>query len=135
LCGDAATAQAAERGGADRIELCENLRLRGDRERRCTARGAQRRTSADFAMVRPRGGDFVYSEAEFAQMARDLACVKACASMIGFRAAARGPRVDVRRQSSCRARVAIAVTFHRAFDEVPTRQLRRKMCRHGSQEF
>jgi len=117
-----ATAQAAERGGADRIELCENLAVGGvtasvDLVR--AVRGAVRLPI--FAMIRPRGGDFVYSEEEFTQMARDLACVKACGVdglVFGLLHADR--RVDVRRTKQLVELASpLPVTFHRAFDEVP----------------
>src|SRR5258707_1918070 len=74
-----------------------------------------------FAMVRPRGGDFVYSGEEFAQMARDLTCVKACGVdglVFGLLRADR--RVDVgRTKQLVELASPLPVTFHRAFDEVP----------------
>jgi len=116
-----ATAQAAERGGADRIELCENLAVGGvtasiDLLR--AVRGAVR--IPIFAMIRPRGGDFVYSEEEFAQMAGDMACAKACGVdglVFGLLHAER--RVNVE-QTKRLVELAspLPVTFHRAFDEV-----------------
>ncbi len=69
---EAAVASAA--GGAGRIELCANLDVGGTTPsaalvERCVA-------ALDipvFAMVRPRGGSFVYSNAEADALARDLA--------------------------------------------------------------
>ena len=72
-----AAALAAERGGADRIELCEDLSVGGvtpSVELMCAAR-AQIHIPI-FAMIRPRGGDFSYSEEEFGAMIRALATVK-----------------------------------------------------------
>jgi len=117
-----ATAQAAERGGADRIELCENLAVGGVTPSVDVLRAVRSAVRLPiFAMVRPRGGDFVYSEAEFAQMARDLACVKACGVdglVFGLLDADR--RVDVERAKQLVELASpLPVTFHRAFDEVP----------------
>ena len=65
------SALAAERGGADRIELCGELSLGGvtpGADLLCAVRARVR--IPIFSMVRPRAGDFVYSAAEFAEMKR-----------------------------------------------------------------
>ena len=116
------SALAAERGGADRIELCENLRVGGVTPGADLVRAVRAQVHIPvFAMVRPRGGDFLYSEAEFEQMTRDLAKARESGmdgAVFGLLRADR--RVDVVRT---RALVDLArplpVTFHRAFDETP----------------
>jgi copper homeostasis protein len=113
------SALAAERGGADRIELCANLSIGGvtpDAELLRAVR-AQVRIPI-FSMVRPRAGDFVYSSAEFSEM-RSIADAKE-AGMDGvvLGVLTKDHRVDV---ETTRALVEFAkplpVTYHRAFDE------------------
>jgi len=113
-------AAAAERAGANRIELCEQLKVGGVTPRAELMRAVRERVSLPiFAMIRPRGGDFVYSEAEFAQMMRALEIAKAC----GMNGAVLGVlnkdgRIDVARSKELvEAADPLPVTFHRAFDE------------------
>ena len=113
-------AMAAERGGADRIELCGNLSVGGvtpDTEILRTVR-AQVHIPI-FSMIRPRAGDFVYSDAEFSQMRRSISDAKESGmDGIVLGALTKGRRVDVERT---RELVELAhplpVTYHRAFDE------------------
>jgi len=115
-------ALAAERGGADRIELCENLQVGGVTPSADLMRAVRSQVHIPvFAMIRPRAGDFFYSEMEFKQMARDLAIAKGL-GMDGVVLGLLGTdhRVDVRRTRTL-ADLArpLPVTFHRAFDETP----------------
>jgi copper homeostasis protein len=120
-----ATALAAERGGADRIELCENLAAGGvtPSSELMRATRAQIHISI-FAMIRPRSGDFLYTAAEFKEMIGDLALARNCGMdgvVFGLLNADR--LVDIERT---RALVELArplpATFHRAFDETPNLQ-------------
>src|ERR1700731_1329896 len=64
-------ALAAERGGADRIELCGGLPLGGVPTGTDLVRTVRARVGIPvFAMIRPRAGDFFYSITEFAAMKR-----------------------------------------------------------------
>jgi copper homeostasis protein CutC len=117
------TAQAA---GADRVELCAGLRDGGTTpslglvERvldQATSIGAQ-------IMIRPRGGDFVYSASELSVMAADLRAIGALAAgasvPVGFVLGALTPdrRVDVLAMSSLLdAAGDVPVTMHKAFDD------------------
>jgi len=113
-------ALAAQRGGADRVELCQNLNIGG-----ITPSVELMRTVRDrlripvFGMIRPRGGDFVNSEAEFREMLRSIGHAKE-ARVDGVVAGVlrRNGSVDIERM---RELVAMArplpVTFHRAFDD------------------
>ena len=115
-------ALAAELGGADRIELCQELSVGGVTPSAELMREV--RTSVDvpvFAMIRPRCGDFCYTAEEYEQMIRDIAVAKECGmsgAVLGILHVNR--RVDVERT---RGLVELArplqVTFHRAFDETP----------------
>lgn len=116
---NAERAVAAERGGASRIELCGDLRVGGvTPDVGLMLRVRERVHVPIFAMVRPRGGDFVYSDAEFAEMERAVD-VAASAGMDGvvLGILAVNGRVDVARTAMLVERARpMAVTFHRAFD-------------------
>ena len=115
----AEAALAAERGGADRIELCGNLSAGGvtpSAELMSAVRGQLH--IPIFAMIRPRPGDFVYSADEFAAMKNDIGSAK----KFGINGVVLGilesdHHVDVDRT---RELVELAgpqpTTFHRAFD-------------------
>ena len=113
-------AMAAERGGADRIELCGNLSVGGvtpDTEILRTVR-AQVHIPI-FSMIRPRAGDFVYSDAEFSQMRRSISDAKESGmDGIVLGALTKGRRVDVERtRELVEFARPLPVTYHRAFDE------------------
>jgi len=114
-------AVAAARGGADRIELCENLSVGGVTPGAALMDEARARVELPiFAMIRPRGGDFHYTSAEFDQMQAAVRRAKA-ARMDGIVLGildARG-RVDVARTAELvRLADPLPATFHRAFDEL-----------------
>src|ERR1700729_777093 len=70
---DLERAVQAERGGASRIELCGSLDVGGVTPDAELMRAVRVRVRVPiFAMVRPRGGDFVYSTAEFEEMKRSI---------------------------------------------------------------
>src|SRR5215472_18549754 len=76
-CDSIDSALAAERGGAQRIELCSSLLEGGLTPSAGFIRAVRAHVSiALFIMIRPRGGDFYYSEAEFAAMKEDIAVAK-----------------------------------------------------------
>jgi copper homeostasis protein len=113
---------AAERGGADRIELCSNLYTGGvtpDAKSMKVARKSLRLPI--HALIRPRPGDFVYSGTDLStmetqiSMAKDYGMDGIVLGVLDSQA-----RVDVERT---RRLVEFAdplpVTFHRAFDITP----------------
>lgn len=114
-------AVAAVRGGADRIELCENLSVGGVTPSIELMRDARKHIGVPiFAMIRPRGGDFVYSAAEFEQMKLQIESARS-AGMDGvvFGILTHDTQVDVARNSMLvRLSAPLPVTFHRAFDEL-----------------
>jgi copper homeostasis protein len=113
------TAAAAERGRADRIELCSNLSVGGLTPDLALLRAVREEIQIPiFVMIRPRAGDFVYSPAEFTQMKKSIAEAKdSGADGLVFGILKAKGTVDIERT---RQLVDLAkpfpVTFHRAFD-------------------
>ena len=117
----AEAAAAAERGGAQRIELCAELSLGGLTPSEELMRRVRELVRVPiFAMVRPRAGDFVYSPEEVSQMRRDIATAKRARMdgiVLGVLTAER--HVDGERtRELVKLAEPLPVTFHRAFDEV-----------------
>ncbi len=113
-------ALAAERGGADRMELCAELSLGGVTPGADLLRAVRAQVRIPiFSMVRPRAGDFVYSSAEFAEMKRAIADAKE-SGMDGvvLGVLTKKHRVDIERtQELVDMAKPLPVTYHRAFDE------------------
>lgn len=117
--GDIASVTAAAAGGADRVELCSALSEGGVTPSAgfiaaaCAVGGVRK-----HVLVRPRGGDFLYTEAEKAVMLADVArCRDAGADGVVVGALQPDGTVDL--PFLCRlveAAGGMSVTFHRAFD-------------------
>jgi len=111
--------RAAKAAGADRVELCGDLLEGGTTPSRGMIR--QARKIAGIAMnviIRPRGGDFLFDDDEFAIMEADLDTAKAEGAdgvVIGLLTADGSIDLDRTRDLIARAR-PLSVTFHRAFD-------------------
>jgi copper homeostasis protein len=113
-------AQAAERGGADRIELCKNLSVGGITPSIELMRGVRAQLRIPiFGMIRPRAGDFVYSDAEFAAMRHSIVEAKESRMhgvVLGVLTKER--RVDIERtRELVEFAKPLPLTYHRAFDE------------------
>jgi copper homeostasis protein len=112
-------AVAAERGGADRLELCGDLPAGGVKPSATLMRRVREMVRIPvFTMIRPRIGDFVYSDAEFAEMKREIVTAKKL-SMDGvvLGILTRDGRVDVdRTRELVEFARPLPVTYHRAFD-------------------
>jgi copper homeostasis protein len=110
---------AAQEGGADRVELCASLVEGGITPSAGVIREAARRARVPFnVIVRPRGGDFLYSEAEFAAMVdevRGMAALGAAGIVIGC-LTQEGDVDEERTRALVAAARPLSVTFHRAFD-------------------
>src|SRR5262249_4258627 len=78
VCVDSvASAVAAERGGAGRVELCSSLIEGGVTPSTGLIEAVRAKISIGLqVIIRPRGGDFCYAEEEIAIIERDIATVK-----------------------------------------------------------
>jgi copper homeostasis protein len=113
-------ALAAERGGADRIELCGNLSAGGVTPSAELMTAARSRIRIPiFTMIRPRPGDFVYSAEEFNAMKEGIDSAKKLGMngvVLGIQDSNRHIDVARTRELAGLAR-PLPTTFHRAFDE------------------
>lgn len=117
--GSLASALAAQAGGADRVELCENLGEGGCTPSYGTLAVARDRLRIPlYVLIRPRGGDFVYDEAEREVMLHDIAqCVRLGCDGVVIGALDARDEVDIDTCAALRAAAgSLGVTFHRAID-------------------
>lgn len=121
-CGSIDDAIEAERGGADRVELCSALFLGGLSPSIGTIQEAKHRLKIPvMVMVRPRGGGFCYTEAEMATMERDVeAALAHGADGVVFGILREDGKIDVDRCAKLRKLIGKRqAVFHRAFDVTP----------------
>lgn len=110
---------AAQQAGADRVELCASLIEGGLTPSFGTVRRALAIATIPFhVIVRPRGGDFLYSEEEFASMVEDVAELTrmGVAGVVIGCLKADGTFDEARMSTLVEAAKGINVTSHRAFD-------------------
>jgi copper homeostasis protein len=117
--GSVTSCLAAQESGAGRVEFCDNLLEGGTTPSYGAIASAREKLQIQLnVIIRPRGGDFLYSDIEYEVMERDIVACKNLGVdgvVIGLLTA--DGDVDVVR---CKALVELAapmpVTFHRAFD-------------------
>ena len=123
VCADSvASAVAAERGGAHRIELCSDLLEGGITPGPGLISVIRSRLRIDiFVMIRPRGGDFLYSADEFEVMQHDMDEARRLgANGFVFGMLNEHGSIDIERTREIVQRAhPLPVTFHRAIDMTP----------------
>lgn len=110
---------AAQAGGADRVELCASLVEGGLTPSMGTVRASLEVATIPFhVIVRPRGGDFLYSELEFRSMLDDVDALRdlGVAGVVVGCLTPEGTIDEPRMAELVRRAGRLAVTSHRAFD-------------------
>lgn len=114
-----ASAMVAQGAGADRIELCASPAEGGVTPSPGVIRIAREHLRIDlYPIIRPRGGDFLYSDEEFRLMLRDIEYCKqvGCNGVVIGMLNADGTVDQGRCARLVEAAYPLGVTFHRAFD-------------------
>lgn len=117
-----ASALIAQDAGAYRVELCTNLKEGGTTPSAGEIRLCREKLQINLnVLIRPRPGDFVYSDLEFETIKEDIRfCGEIGCDGVVIGALNRDGSID---KKNCRELVELAhsysmsVTFHRAFDE------------------
>jgi len=113
------SALKAQEGGADRVELCDNPGAGGTTPSAGMLAQVRQHLTIDLVvMIRPRGGDFLYSIDEYHAMRKDIEmCKRASADGVVLGILKADGTLDKER---CRKLIELArpmkVTCHRAFD-------------------
>lgn len=110
---------AAQIAGAHRIELCDNPSEGGTTPSYGFIKEAREKLSIElYVMIRPRGGDFLYSDEEFAIMKADIDICKqlGCDGVVLGLLKKDGNIDKIRCKELVVQAYPLGVTFHRAFD-------------------
>lgn len=117
--GSLCSALAAQRGGADRVELCDNLFEGGTTPSYGMIKTCRSLLKIPFfPIIRPCGGGFVYSDEEFDVMRQDvISCLELGCEGIVFGILREDGSIDTKRCSELvELSGGMQLTFHRAFD-------------------
>ena len=120
-CFNLESALIAQKAGADRVELCADMLVGGTTPIIETIQQARKHLTIDlYVMIRPRGGNFVCSEAEFEQMKLEIETIKKLGvNGFVFGILNKDKTINIE-QNKVLVELAnpFPCTFHRAFDEV-----------------
>lgn len=119
--GNISEALEAEKRGASRIELCDNLMEGGTTPSFGTIELAKEKINIPFmVIIRPRGGDFVYSDEEFIVMKKDIElCKKLGVYGVVLGILDKKNNIDIEKtRELVELSKPMKVTFHMAFDEI-----------------
>lgn len=117
-CADYNSVLAAIEGGAQRVELCSGLNEGGMTPSAGLIEAAVATGIRVHVLIRPRGGNFVYSDAEKRIMLADIKMAKHC-GVAGVVVGALDEEGDIDRvflDRCIQEAGGMSVTFHRAFD-------------------
>ena len=120
-CFNLESALIAQENGADRIELCNGIKDGGTTPRVAIIERAKQNVSVDlYVMIRPRGGNFVYSDEEFQLMKQDILKIKTIGvTGFVFGILTNNNTIDIEKNKELiDLAEPIPCTFHRAFDAV-----------------
>ena len=116
--------EKAMQAGARRIELCDNLAVGGTTPSYGVTKAAVELAAiydtTIMTMIRPRGGDFVYTDLEIAIMLEDIRLtVQAGSQGVVFGALTADKKLDkVNLEKLIAASKGMEIVFHMAFDEL-----------------
>ncbi len=113
------SALVAQECGVDRVELCADLGIGGiSPSRGMIELACERLAIPVHVMIRPRRGDFLYTDAEFEVMRRDIEAAKSAGAQgVVFGLLLADGSIDIARtRELASAARPLSVTFHRAFD-------------------
>lgn len=120
-CFNLESALIAQENGADRVELCAGIEVGGTTPNFEIVKQAREKLAIDlYVMIRPKGGNFVYTDAEFQLMQADILALKAL-NVNGFVfGILKEDNTINKEQNKMLVDLAkpLPCTFHRAFDEV-----------------
>lgn len=112
----------AQKGGAQRIELCEDLAVGGLTPNfELSKKVISELNIPVFILIRPRDGDFNYSGEEFEQIKKDIIIFKelGCKGIVSGILTKKDNNIDISRtRELIELSKPLEFTFHRAFDEV-----------------
>jgi copper homeostasis protein len=118
-CYNLPSAVIAQQAGAQRVELCADPSDGGTTPSYGTITAARKKLGIPvYPIIRPRGGDFLYSEEEFGIMLKDIAfCKQAGCDGVVIGLLNEDGTVDKKRSAKLvELAYPLGVTFHRAFD-------------------
>ncbi len=120
VCVDSLTsALNAQSGGADRLEVCQNLQLGGTTPSYGLVKAIRQNVDLPLAvMVRPRAADFCYNDDEYAVMLNDIATFKSfdVSAIVTGILMPQGTLDKVRMAEIIALAAPTKVVLHRAFD-------------------